>query len=64
MEEILRRLVDIELCSREGKVLLSNQGQSIDGYTMLAEFEALAVKAAELLGIELPEVEVKRHIRS
>ena len=44
---IVETMVAIETVAMSGKPLISNQGQAMDGYTMLAEFRSLAREVLE-----------------
>ncbi len=44
-EEVVKKLIKILDCYDGGTVLISNQGQALDGFSALAEFVSLARKA-------------------
>jgi hypothetical protein len=47
--DILRDLVAVKKAVEEGRPLLSNQGQALDGFAELAEYRAIAERAQEIL---------------
>ena len=55
--EICERLVWILDAMENKTVLISNQGQALDGYSALAEFVAVAKKARLLIPNYFDEVE-------
>ena len=47
-KEIVVKLINILDCYEGGTEIVSNQGQSLDGYSALANFVELARKAKEM----------------
>ena len=49
LEATLKKFISIDDAARGGKALISNQGQGMDGYSKLANYDAVVKEARILL---------------
>jgi len=54
-QKLLKQLVEIQDALETEQALFSCQGQGMDGYSALAEFQNIAKRARKLLGSPEPE---------